>query len=238
MLEQNMINTEFDTRSDANGKDPDSHSPTLRKYHRLLWSKPLPNGDFFNLKEGQGAEYLKYESNGGVIVLGSDAITHSYRNQKRKSWIIEQIPDEVESLFHEACKIGSYVVFPKNKIDGFQTINQIRGINRYIDDRFDLTLECIRRYYLDYPSPIHDTLKRYKGFFDLFIDFKGYVEFFLLQDLIHKQTGEINFYLPFDGFQSTFKFGSVQDYLIYKRNALEFLKKRSERISNFAIHNN
>ena len=26
------------------GKDPDAHSPTLRRYHKALWSKPLPNG--------------------------------------------------------------------------------------------------------------------------------------------------------------------------------------------------
>jgi hypothetical protein len=26
------------------GKDPDTYSPTLRKYHQKLWSKKLPNG--------------------------------------------------------------------------------------------------------------------------------------------------------------------------------------------------
>ena len=47
------IDTAFDFRTDANGKDPDSHSLTLRRYHRLLWSKPLPNGGMHVSPEGE-----------------------------------------------------------------------------------------------------------------------------------------------------------------------------------------
>lgn len=36
------IETTFDVNSDAQGKDPDKYSPTLRRYHRKLWSKELP----------------------------------------------------------------------------------------------------------------------------------------------------------------------------------------------------
>jgi len=39
------IDITFDFRSDTPGypkKDPDALSPTLRRYHKLLWSKPLP----------------------------------------------------------------------------------------------------------------------------------------------------------------------------------------------------
>jgi hypothetical protein len=39
-----LIDTSFDFRVDARGKDPDSHSPTLRKYHKRLWSRTLPGG--------------------------------------------------------------------------------------------------------------------------------------------------------------------------------------------------
>jgi hypothetical protein len=38
------IDIAFDFRSDAGGKDPDVYSPTLRAYHKLLWSKSLPSG--------------------------------------------------------------------------------------------------------------------------------------------------------------------------------------------------
>ena len=40
----NIIDTNFLVDSDTpSGKDPDKYSPTLRRYHKLLWSKPLPN---------------------------------------------------------------------------------------------------------------------------------------------------------------------------------------------------
>ena len=42
------IDIEFNVFSDTPaGKDPDSYSPTLRKYHQKLWSKLLPNGKLF-----------------------------------------------------------------------------------------------------------------------------------------------------------------------------------------------
>ena len=39
-----LIDTSFDVRTDSRGKDPDTWSPTLCRYHQLLWSKPLPSG--------------------------------------------------------------------------------------------------------------------------------------------------------------------------------------------------
>jgi hypothetical protein len=38
----------------------------------------------------------------------------------------------------------SYILFPNNKIDGKHTINQARGVNSLIDDRFDLTFPQIK----------------------------------------------------------------------------------------------
>ncbi|MFN5735818.1 MAG: DUF6994 family protein, partial [Flavobacteriales bacterium] len=48
----------FNVYTDANGGDPDSTSPTLRSYHKLLWSKPLPNGHFFELDNKKSGTYL------------------------------------------------------------------------------------------------------------------------------------------------------------------------------------
>ena len=39
-----MIDVWFDCRQDTNGKDPDQHSSTLKRYHAELWTKPLPDG--------------------------------------------------------------------------------------------------------------------------------------------------------------------------------------------------
>ena len=44
-----VIDTTFDFRTDAAGKDPDTYSATLCRYHQLLWSKPLPSGVVFEL---------------------------------------------------------------------------------------------------------------------------------------------------------------------------------------------
>lgn len=84
----------------------------------------------------------------GEFYLGSDAITHSYKNYKRYGWILKQIPNEVNELFDAGSTIGAYIVFPNNKIGKNLTINQARGLNCLIDDRFDLILECVRLFYL------------------------------------------------------------------------------------------
>ena len=179
------IDTTFNFYSDAGGGDPDSSSPTLRRYHKILWSKPLPNGKRFSLCDNKDWIYLYHKSELGEFFLGSDAIFHSYRNHKRKQWLIEQIPEEVDELFNAGSNIAGYTIFPKNRIDGKNSINQERGVNKLIDDRFDLTLECIRRFYVGQDSPLYDTLLRYKNFFDLFDNFIGYVNFFLLEDLLN-----------------------------------------------------
>ena len=58
--------------------------------------------------------------------------------------------------------------------------------NPYIKDRFVLTLESIHLYYSNKSSPLYDILLKNKEFFDLFVDFKGYVDFFYLQDLMYE----------------------------------------------------
>jgi len=228
-----IIDTSYNYYTDASGGDPDSTSPTLRKYHKILWSKPLSNGKTFELSENQNGVYLYHKSELGEFFFGSDAITHSYKNHKRKQWLTKQIPDEVNELFDTGSTIGAYTIFPNNRIDGNHTINQARGVNSLIDDRFDLTLECIRRLYLGQTSPLYDTLLRYKNFFDLFNDFIGFIHFFLLDDLIDENQ-EIKFYLPFDNFNAPPIFSSIDEYLSYKKGVMNFIRQRNERINNYA----
>jgi len=225
------IDTTFNFYSDSTGGDPDSTSPTLRKYHKLLWSKQLPNGKLLELRDDKSA-YLYHKSELGEFFFGSDAITHSYKFHQRKKWLTEQILTEVNELFDTGSTIGAYIIFPNNRIDGKHTINQARGVIGLIDDRFDLTLECIRRFYLQEKSPLYDTLVRYKGFFDLFDDFLGYVHFFLLDDLITKNK-MIDFYLPFDGFRTRPIFTDVNQYLLYKNRVIRFINSRNKRLENF-----
>ncbi len=226
------IDTTFNFYSDSNGGDPDSASPTLRKYHKLLWSKPLPNGNTLELRDDKKGAYLYHKSELGEFFLGSDAITHSYKNQKRKKSLTEQIPNEVNKLFDTGSTIGAYIIFPNNRIDGKHTINQARGINSLIDDRFDLTLECIRLFYSGEKSPLYNVLLRYRNFFDLFDDFMGYVHFFFLEDLIN-ENNRIKFYLPFDNFKARPLFSDVSQYLLYKERVVTFIQARNKRIENY-----
>jgi hypothetical protein len=227
-----MIDTNFNFYCDSNGGDPDSASPTLRKYHKILWGKPLPNGNLFELHENKNGAYLYHESKLGEFFLGSDAITHSYKNHKRKRWITEQVPTEVSDLFDTGSTIGAYIIFPNKSIDRKHTINQVRGVNGLIDDRFDLTLECIRLFYSGEKSPLYDTLLRYEKFFDLFDDFMGYIHFFFLDDLID-ENNKVKFYLPFDGFKTRPSFSDVDQYLLYKKRVVGFIKSRSNRIGDY-----
>lgn len=72
---ETTIDVGFDFRTDTPpGKDADLLSPTLREYHRRLWSKQLPTGHTFTLTQGENA-YLLHESSLGRFALSSDAIT-------------------------------------------------------------------------------------------------------------------------------------------------------------------
>ena len=224
-----MIDINFKMYSDANGKDPDFASPTLRDYHRILWSKKLPNGSQFELKTNKSGFYLWHHSELGEYSLGSDAITHSYRKHKSKKWLTEQLTNQVNSVFEIGSTIGGYIVFPNKQVNRKYTINQERGVNKLIDDRFDLTLECIKRFYKGEDSPLYAVLNRYKDYFNLFGDFKGYIDFFLLQDLVDDNYN-IKFYLPFNDFQTPPNFEKIEDYLTYKNGVEIFVSFRNKRI--------
>jgi len=227
-----IINTKFDFYSDTpKSRDPDSYSPTLRRYHKALWSKPLPNGSNFYLSATTPKAYLHHQPEVGEFFLSSDAIGHTYSRTKRMSHVIEQIPDkEIASFFAICSTIGGYILFPSNKIDNKMTINASRGLNRSLKDRFDLTLECIRQHYQKEDNPLDETFQRYSGFFDLFQNFRGYVDFFLLQDLVNEDYSQINFYLPFNGFDGPPLPSDAEEYRSYKHNVTKFITARNQRI--------
>ena len=126
------------------------------------------------------------------------------------------------------------MVFPGNRIDGKQTINGARGFNRKIADRFDLTLECIRRHYLDHRCPLGETLARYRDFFALFEDFRRYVEFFMLQDLVTDDYSAVRFFMPFDDFNTPSVPRDGDTYKEYRRLCIEFIEARNRRIGRYA----
>lgn len=230
----NQIDVTFDVRTDAQGKDPDSHSATLRRYHQLLWSKPLPDGTLFALDAK-----LHHRSDLGEFWLSSDAITHTYSAWTQPRHLVDvlaQVPvEEVTAFYDLGCTIGAYTVFPSAvKIDGkwARSINQSRGMHGKIRDRFDLTLECIRRSYLGVPSPLSKALAPYEAFFALFGGFRGYVDHFLLNDLVEDDYSTIRFWTDFTDFSgSALPASSVEQYRAYARNSMAFIRARNARIA-------
>jgi hypothetical protein len=79
-----LIDTSFDFRTDACGKDPDVYSPTLRRYHKLLWSKVLPSGRRFDLDDTQRGVYLYHRSDLGKFFLSSDSVMQTFTRWKRE----------------------------------------------------------------------------------------------------------------------------------------------------------
>jgi hypothetical protein len=224
------IDVAFDFRSDAGGRDPDQYSPTLRRYHKQLWSKPLPSGESFDLSDATPGIYLHHRSALGDFQLASDSVMQTFTRWKRLKPITTRLADEENEAFQTITyTIGGMVLFPGNKIDGKITINGARGFNRAIADRFDLTLECIRRHYLDEHSPLADTLTRYHDFFALFTDFRGYTEFFLLQDLL--RGDRVRFFTPFDDFRTSPVPQDLDTYTEFRRHSIEFVHARNERIA-------
>jgi hypothetical protein len=230
------IDTSFDFRSDTPpGKDPDSHSPTLHRYHQLLWSKPLPTGTRFDLVDERPINYLVHRSDMGVFFLSSDAVIPTLKHKARA--IIAQLPDsETEAFDAVGYTMGGMMLFPANRIGGKATINGARGFHPRIADRFDLTLECIHRHYRGDANPLGDTLMRYRDFFALFRDFAGYVDFFLLQDLVGEDGDTVEFFTAFDDFKTPAIPQDVDAYRDYRRRSIVFVQARNQRILDSGVH--
>jgi hypothetical protein len=215
----------------ATKPDPDSRSPMMRKYHQLLWSKPLPNGEVMKLEDGRSKFYLKWKD----FYFGSDSIIVSFRyknNQKLINEVAQSLPDYskwLEDYLREAYTIGGEMIFPSHK----GGINQSRGCNSQIRDRWDLTMECIRRHYSALESPLTEVMTKNKAFFDLFVDFKGFVDFFFLQDCVSEDYKEVKmWFAPL--YESKVIPDSVDSYMKYIDAEMEFLRKRNKRIENYA----
>ena len=223
-----QIDVTFDFRDDTPaGKDPDLLSPTLREYHQILWSKQLSSGHTFTLTKSESV-YLLHESRLGRFPLSSDAITTWLKGRAAK--ILKEIPSE--SLPPDlGYTIGSAIIFPGNRVDGAATINGARGFHPRIADRFDLTLECIRRHYRGDASPLSAALQRYADFFALFSSFHEYVEFFLLDDLWDSRASRIRFFHHFDDFSTPAVPKTPGDLIDYLQANNESIEARNRRIA-------
>ncbi|MBA2528770.1 MAG: hypothetical protein H0V19_02205 [Euzebyales bacterium] len=227
-----LIDTSFVVTSDAGGRDPDTWSPTLCRYHQLLWSKPLPDGLPFELvPTSRPPYYYSHSSALGEFILSSDAFIPTYTRYGVPRLIIEGLPSVEHDHFNTITyTIGALILWPANPINRKWTINQARGMRSTIGDRMDLTLESIRRHYLGEPSPLGDVLARYGDFFAAFQDFRGYVDFWLLQDMVADDYSAVRFFTVFDDFLTPAIPQDLDTYLGYRRRSIDFVEARNERI--------
>lgn len=221
----------FDAQYDSEGKDPDSASKTLRAYHQLLWSKPLPNGQIMQL-DNKGS-YLRWNG----MCFGSDSIIASFMHGRfpLKEYVETHIPNYLDfrkDYLHKTYTIGGSIIFPK-----FQgSMNQARGCNARICDRWDLTLECIRRYYSGEQSPLDKALAKSSEFFNLFVSFKGYVDFFLLQDCIDDNYN-VKLWMDTSLFIDKPMPRNLEEYHLWIDSQLDFVSKRGQRIADYCRTN-
>ena len=218
--------------------DPDRYSPTLRSYHQKLWRQLLPKGDKMELRENP-RDYLIWKD----FRFGADSIVNMYfhRVSVNKHYLTDEIKrylcdnaneegvkfSDFTSFYKDYLKksytIGGSIIFPKTN-----SINVARGTS--LKDRFDLTLECIRLYYLGEKSPLFDKLKANKSFFDLFEDFAGYVDFFYLNDLVTDDYSAIKYFNSCTDITKATYPSSAEDWLALYKNQLAFVKNRNNRI--------
>ena len=217
----------------AGNSDPDSRSPMARRYHQLLWSRPLPNGEVMKLEDGRSKFYLRWNE----LYFGSDSITATFRYYKNKDFlekvrkVVPEYESFVESYLRKLYTIGGLMLFPSFRM----ALNQSRGFNARISDRWDLTLECIRRYYHGESSPLDKCLNHptNQEFFNMFLDFKGFVDFFFLQDCVTEDYSKVIMWLDTPLFDTNPIPKTTEDYFDFINKELTFVEQRNKRIKDF-----
>lgn len=247
-----MIDVNFDFTSDTPGYwdgywdrvggmggcgkyDPDSYSPALLEYSRILWSRPLPNGEKMELYMPPRHGYYSWKD----MYFSCDSITVSFRYWNYK-WMIDQVyqklPDykkQVEEFTRRTYTMPGEIIFPMHS----NSINQRRGMHGKIRDRWDLTMECIRRFYNGEDSPLGKVLESDREFFELFVDFKGYVDYFLLNDCVSEDYSRVQIWLGDASFSKNALPQSVEEYFSFMEKQDRFLEKRRARMQAFIAEN-
>lgn len=230
-MDEGVWDADFDIRSDRPpGKDPDRYSATLRAQHRLMWTKPLPTGPVFELVDTFPRGYLRFRGRDQEHSLGSDMSIRTFHRVHRMKQVVATVSSsDLEEFQRRGCTIAGTMLFPARQVEGRHTINQARGLSRQVEDRLDLTVECIRRHYRGEASPLDDVLARYASFFALFGDFAGYAHFWLLDDLVDAD-GTVRFFTDWSDFSSSRALPTAGEYERYRVATLAFVERRRARM--------
>ncbi|MGD8199425.1 DUF6994 family protein [Ornithinimicrobium sp. W1679] len=229
------------------GGDPDRTCQRLYLWHQALCSRAVDGvGPFVvDVVYDRAYELSLRSADGPALRLGSDGIIPTW-STPGWTWrfapeLVAEIERDEDDFFRVASTIGGYVLFPRNgEGQTGWTINQARGVHPQIADRFDLTLECIRRHYLDprLDSPLADRLSYYRDFFAMFGNFDTYVRFFLLDDLVTPDrdgvwsllTGDVVTGFPVPAYATT-----TVEYAAFRANSINFVRARNDRIQRLEL---
>ena len=84
-----------------------------------------------------------------------------------------------------------------------------------------------------YGSPLEDVISSDADFYRLFVDFKGYVDYFFLQDCVSEDYAKVKIW---EGDSSFIRNGlpdTIDGYMSYIDNEMRFLQNRNNRIKEF-----
>jgi hypothetical protein len=228
----------------TNSLDADRYSIRLLESHCELWSKELPDGNLLTLSPNAGG-WLDVSSPHSLesvgIRLSSDTIATPHERYEGRGMHLlwGALPAADRNKYKRRFyTIGGFVVFPRR----LRSINVSRGSwTGSIQDRFDLTLECIRRYYsgeIDASvNPLGAVLQADSMFFELFghgvEGFVAYAKFFHLDGLVG--DGAVRMLDDFDGGSWDFTRSPLpadtEAYRRYLDNVLKFVDERNTSIN-------
>jgi hypothetical protein len=77
------------------------------------------------------------------------------------------------------------------------------------------------------------VLDKNKAFFDLFVDFKGYVDFFFFQDLVDDKYNKVVLWLNTTLFIKNPIPNTKEQYFDFINKEIDFVKKRNKRIEKY-----
>lgn len=219
------------------GEDADRYSGLLRRAHQQLWSKRLPDGEALELGHDLA---IGNPARVRGLQLSSDTIASTHNAYRRRGMdVLWAALSPEERKLYDRCfyTIGGFIVFPRRS----GSLNQRRVTDPQIEDRFDLTLECIRRFYkgLTAPdsNPLGSVLLADREFFALFgrgtEGFLAYVDFFYLEGLL--EDGHVRWFDHQDVREWAFN-GSplpqtVDAYVGYLDSVLAFVEGRNLAIA-------
>jgi hypothetical protein len=230
-----------------NYRDANAYSPELYNCHSELWSKALPNGETLKLRfcpkgvdRKTGRPYkpfiLKDEDESFRLPLTSDTIAPSYN--KLAKLLRQGVIDEKQAneYLRAGRSTGSFLIWPirGDKENSNNTINIVRA--RTVSDRIDLTLGHLQKWYEGQhgsPGGLYKTFQLYSSYFELFVTFKGFADFFYLQDFISEDNSKVKLFNRHGGNvtgrESVEQLGN-KDVLEYIRWILDIIELRSTRI--------